>query len=391
MVRKRRQAGGIDRLRSGRYRVRITDPATGERTSLGTFATKADAERAFAQALTEQARGSWVRPSNAAAPLSDYASQWLAARLGRGGAPLRPRVRELYEGQLRLHILPALGDVPLGRLQPAIVRTWYARLLEDGPGASTTAKCYRLLHAILNTAVEESLIATNPCAIRGAGAERVAERRIPTVDQVFDLADAVPTRYRALVLLAAFSGLRRGELLGLRRCDVDVGNRTVTVSVQRQQLANGEHLIGEPKSDAGRRTVTLPPEAWQPLVDHLDHFTAPEDDAWVFTGAKGGPLREAVWQHEWSRARQRIGRPDLHFHDLRHVAATLAAATGAGVKEIMYRIGHSSPQAALRYQHATARRDRTIADGISDLIGTERTNGCEPRRAALLPDTNKVT
>jgi integrase len=375
MARKRRPAGGIDRVGSGRYRVRITDPATGERTSLGTYATKADAERAFAQALTEQGRGSWVRPSNAATPLSDYAAQWLAARLGRGGAPLRPRVRELYEGQLRLHILPALGNVPLARLQPATIRKWYGNLLEEGPGASTTAKCYRLLHAILNTAVEDGLIATNPCTIRGAGAERAAERRIPTVDQVFDLADAVQTRYRALVLLAAFSGLRRGELFGLRRCDVDLGHHTITVDVQRQQLANGEHLIGEPKSDAGRRTVAIPPQAWRPLVDHLDRFTAPEADAWIFTGAKGGPLREAVWQQDWSNARKNIGRPDLHFHDLRHVAATLAAATGAGVKEIMYRIGHSSPQAALRYQHATARRARTIADGISDLIQAERTHG----------------
>jgi integrase len=313
----------------------------------------------------------------------------LAARLGRGGAPLRPRVRELYEGQLRLHILPTLGTVPLDRLQPATIRKWYGALLEDGPGASTTAKCYRLLHAILNTAVEDGLIATNPCTIRGAGAERAAERRIPTVDQVFDLADAVQTRYRALVLLAAFSGLRRGELFGLRRCDVDLDHRTITVAVQRQQLANGEHLIGEPKSDAGRRTVAIPPEAWQPLIDHLDRFTAPEATAWIFTGAKGGPLREAVWQQDWSRARQSIGRPDLHFHDLRHVAATLAAATGAGVKEIMYRIGHSSPQAALRYQHATARRDRTIADGISDLVRVERATDYEPDRAALTADAEQ--
>jgi integrase len=371
MARKRRPMGGIDRLGSGRYRVRITDPATGERLSLGTFATKADAEHAFARAVTEQARGTWVRPAASTTLLRDYAGQWLASRLGRGGAPLRPRVRELYGGQLRLHILPSLGEIPLNQLRPATVRAWYARLLEHGPGASTTAKCYRLLRAILTTAVDDGLIATNPCAIRGAGAEHAPERQIPSVEQVFTLADVVKNRYRALVLLAALSGLRRGELFGLRRGDVDAEHRSVTVAVQRQQLANGEHLIGEPKSGAGKRTVALPPEAWDPLVEHLERFTAEGADAWVFTGAKGGPLREAVWQHEWAKARQSIGRPDLHFHDLRHVAATLAAATGAGVKEIMYRIGHASPQAALRYQHATTRRDRAIADGISDLIRFE--------------------
>lgn len=92
----------------------------------------------------------------------------------------------------------------------------------------------------------------------------------------------------------------------------------------------------------------------------------------MFTGDKGGPLREDVWQHEWASAREKVGLPELHFHDLRHVAATLAAETGADVKEIMYRIGNSSPQAALRYQHASQRRDRSIADGVSTLIQRER-------------------
>lgn len=373
MARKRRQMGGIDRLGSGRYRVRIVDPVTKERISLGTFARKADADRAFALAVSDQARGKWVRPDSGTVLLSDYAQRWLESRLGRSGAPLRPRVRELYEGQLRLHIVPTLGAVPLGRLSPAVVRRWYASLIADGPGSSTTAKCYRLLRAILNTAVEDGILAANPCTIRGAGAENAPERRIPSIDQVFELADAVPHRHRALVLVASFSGLRRGELFGLRRSDVDLGAQTVTVEQQRQQLANGDFVIGPPKSEAGRRTVVLPPEAFEALRDHLELFVLPEPDAWVFTGAKGGPLREAVWQQEWATARKLVGVPDLHFHDLRHVAATLAAATGAGVKEIMYRIGHSSPQAALRYQHATARRDAAIAEGISDLIRRERT------------------
>jgi integrase len=144
---------------------------------------------------------------------------------------------------------------------------------------------------------------------------------------------------------------------------------TVTVAEQRQELASGEQIVGPPKSDAGRRTVALPPEALEALVEHLDRYTPPEPTAWVFTGQKGGPLREGVWHHEWARARRQVGLQDLHFHDLRHLAATLAAATGAGVKEIMYRIGHSSPQAA---QHASTRRDQQIADGTSRIISLER-------------------
>ena len=191
---------------------------------------------------------------------------------------------------------------------------------------------------------------------------------IPTIAQVVELADTVDPRYRALVLLAAYGGLRRGELFGLRRRHVDLARGLVTVEAQRQQLAHGELIVGPPKSDAGRRTVALPPQAIVALQSHLDQWTGPAADDWVFTGAKGGPLRDAVWQHQWDLARRSVGLPDLHFHDLRHVSATLTAATGAGVKEIMHRLGHSSAQAALRYQHATPERDRSIADAISRLI-----------------------
>ena len=258
------------------------------------------------------------------------------------------------------------------------MRSWHSGLVDNGPGATTAAKCYRLLRAILNTAVEDGLLAVNPCTIRGAGAERAPERAIPTIAQVIRLADAVDPRYRALVLLAAFGGLRRGELFGLRRRHVDVATGTVTVEAQRQQLAHGEHVIGPPKSDAGRRTVAVPPQALEALQDHLQRWTEPRPDAWVFTGAKGGALRDAVWQQNWDQARRSIGLPDLHFHDLRHVAATLTAATGAGVKEIMHRLGHSSTQAALRYQHATPERDRAIADAIALLIDAAASATDEP-------------
>ncbi len=377
MAARRRQLGGVDRLPSGRYRVRLTDPATGARVSAGTYTNKADAEKAFASAVTAQDRGTWVAPRTTLT-LADYSGQWLESRLTSKGSRLRPRVRELCEGQLRLHILPTLGRAPLAKLRPTTVRSWYTALVDHGPGAITAAKCYRLLRAILNTAVEDGLLAVNPCTIRGAGAERSPERIIPTVGQVVELADTVDPRYRALVLLAAFGGLRRGELFGLRRRHVDLTRGVVTIEVQRQQLAHGEQIVGPPKSEAGRRTVALPPQAIVAPQSHLDQWTGPAADDWVFTGAKGGPLRDAVWQHQWDVARRSAGLPNLHFHDLRHVSATLTAATGAGVKEIMHRLGHSSAQAALRYQHATPERDRAIAEAISRLIEAAATTDPNP-------------
>lgn len=369
---RRRQLGGIDRLPSGRWRVRIIDPATGQRVSLGTHTTKAQAERAFAAAVTDQQKGAWVAPSAGQVTLSLYASRWVATRLSTRGEPLRPRTRELYEGYLDNHIVPVLGSATLGQLSPAMVRRWHSDLLAEGVGRSTVAKCYRLLRAILNTAVEDRHLVFNPCSIKGAGVEPSDERSIPTLGEVFALADAVDPRYRALVLLAAFCGLRKGELLGLRRMDVDLLHRMIDVRCQRQESRSGEQLIGPPKTAAGRRSLAIPEEVVPALEVHLGTWAAPGPEGLLFVGEHGRGVRSGVWQRDWDRARRSVGLPGLHLHDLRHVAGTLAAATGASTKEIMRRLGHATQDAALRYQHATDERDRELASGIDRLIRAAR-------------------
>ena len=379
MTRQRRTGGGIDRLPSGRYRVRIVTP-DGRRRSLGTHPTKRAAEAAYARAIVDQADGRPFAHAPATTPtFTDYAHAWVDARLTDRGEPLRPRVRDLYSILLRLHILPVLGSTPVAKLTPARVRNWYADLRGgDRPGASTTAKCYRLLRAILTTALEDGLIPANPCTIKGAGVERADERPIPTVAQVHQLVATIEPRMRCLVLLAAFVGLRKSELLGLRRRDIDLDHRTITVAQQRQVDRRGHDLVGPPKTDAGRRTLAIPSTIVAPVATQLDVYAQRGDDGYVFTGQKGGPLAPHVLQAAWAKARAEVGLPNLHLHDLRHLAGTLAASTGAGTKELMYRLGHASQQAALRYQHATSGRDRAIADAIDRLL-------------MLIPDTAEDT
>lgn len=261
--------GGVDKMPSGRYRVRVVDPGSSRRISIGTFATKAEAERAYAGVVTDQGRGTWVTPEDGRVVLNDYAPRWIETRLTSRGEPLRPRTRELYEGELRLHILPTLGRIPLARLTTAQVRSWHSDLLADGPEASTTAKCYRLLRAILTTAIEDGLIAGNPCRIRGAGVEHAEERAVPPIGEVYAMADSVKPRYRALVLMAAFAGLRRGELFGLTRRSIDPLHGTITVSIQRQKKAHGQRLVGPPKTDAAKRTIVVPIEGMVEVEHHL--------------------------------------------------------------------------------------------------------------------------
>jgi integrase len=296
----------------------------------------------------------------------------LESRLTARGDRLRPKTRELYDVFLRLHILPTLGAVQLHQLSTSRIRAWQSKLLVDGPGPSTAAKCYRLLRTILSTAVEDGHLASNPCTIKGAGVEPADERTIPTLDQVDALADTIQPKLRAFVLLAAFVGLRRGELLALTRRDVDLMHRTIDVRVQRQEAKGGGHLVAPPKTDAGRRTVVIPSSLVPVLEMQLERWATPGPDGILFPGAKGGPLRICVWQREWNRTRRALGLEGVRLHDLRHVAGTLAASTGAGTKELMHRLGHASPRAALRYQHATAKRDAAIADAIDAQLDIAR-------------------
>ncbi|MEU6779508.1 site-specific integrase [Nonomuraea angiospora] len=203
------------------------------------------------------------------------------------------------------------------------------------------------------TAADDQIIPRNPCRIRGAGEEKPEERPVLTVAKVFELADLMPVRLRALVLLATFASRRWGEVAALRRMDLDLTARTVSVRQQHVELDTGELLVGPPKSRAGVRTVAIPEAIIPAFRDHLDQFTGPEGDALIFTGSRGGILRRSNFRHaaKWDESTRKIGFPGLHFHDLRHAGNTIAASSGASLKDLMQSMGHDSVRAALIYQH----------------------------------------
>lgn len=234
-------------------------------------------------------------------------------------------------------------------------------------GPVTVAKAYRLLHAILTTAEDDRLIRRNPCRIENAGKEDSPEREIVPLPVVFAIAKAIPVRYRALVLLATFAGLRWGELAGLRRGNIDLDICEIRIIETTAELDSGGLIAETPKSRAGRRTVAFPAELVPELRWHLERFAQPGAPGLVFVGPKGAPLRRSNFRPIWAKACAVAGAPGLHFHDLRHTGGTLAAATGATLKELMARLGHSSPRAAMIYQHATRDRDQVIAKALGGL------------------------
>jgi integrase len=186
---------------------------------------------------------------------------------------------------------------------------------------------------------------------------------------VLALAEAIDKRYRSLVLLAGFGGLRVGELLGLRRCDLDLMHRVVHVRVQALEVVGSGRIVTRPKSEAGVRSVALPASVLDALQDHVVAYGQPGAEGVLFTAPLGGPARRASVNQAWHTACRAVGVDGVHVHDLRHHAATVVARTpGVTTKELMARIGHSSPRAALLYQHATEERDRRVADFLEQQI-----------------------
>jgi integrase len=279
----------------------------------------------------------------------------------------------LYDSLLRNHILPSFAETALADITTRLVRHWHARMLAaDRPGAVTVAKTYRLLRSILATAVEDGLIVKNPCVIKGAGVERSPERPVATIEQVYALAETIDPRYRMLILLATFASMRFGELAALKRSHIDVATGLITVKAAATELNDGTRSVGRPKTDAGRRTVAVPPVLLDELRTHLDTYAQPGPDGLAFVGPAGGPLRRSNWAKTWRPIAARLNLHHLHFHDLRHTGNTLAAATGASTKELMSRMGHSSSRAALHYQHATSERELAIAQRLGEMVSAAR-------------------
>jgi integrase len=362
----KRQFGSIRTLPSDRYQARYQD-SYGYR-HVRTFTTKADANAWLSSEQTDRRRGLWVDPSAGDITFGEYAPTWLDQRFD-----LRPRTLELYEGLLRLHLMPTFEKIPLGDLSPAVIRNWHARLHRaDRPSPNTVAKAYRLLKTILGTAVVDELIPRNPCLIKGASVERTAERTPATINEVYALAGAIDDRYRVLILLAAFTGLRWGELIALTRKHIDLESATVRVVEQYVELKDGSRVLGPPKSEAGVRTVAVPPHIIEELGSHIDRYGNTGKEGLVFPSPDGQPLRRSnFYRRIYQPAAKKAGLPTgFRFHDLRHTGNTLAASTGASTRELMARLGHASPRAALIYQHATASRDQLIAQSISDMVGT---------------------
>lgn len=371
--RTRRSFGRLRQLPSGRWQASYLHNGAVFKAAT-TFPTKSSAGH-WLQAeedlidLDRRRPGEWTPPAERAAKrqaekltLRAYSKTWLANK-----TKLARRTRDLYQSQLDNLILPVLGDLGLTEVTPEHVRSWFAEL---GTAHETrNAQAYGVLNGVFNTALSDDLIDKNPCRIRGAGSVKHAKRSVILLDaaQLTELAAKMPEELRLAVLLAGWCGLRKGEVFALRRCDITADGSVV--SVERAVTYREQRFeAGPTKTRESKRVVSVPPHIRPAVLEHLKRHVEKGREALLFTDpATGGFHGEWHFRGPWDTARKAIGQPELHFHDLRHAAGVMAAQTGATLRELMDRLGHTSPNMSMRYQHTAEGRADALADRLSAL------------------------
>lgn len=377
---------GHVRRRGQNWQARYPDPARGGTHKIErVFRTKREAEDWLVQQQAAVLGGTHISPRQADRPFGDVLDAWQESWDGR----LSPTTLRRYESIIAKYLRPEFGARKIGALTHEVVQRYINRLAADATIAPGTVRnIYAVLRTAMAKGVRMGMVRVNPCTEIDLPRARREEMLFLTADEVRALAEAIDPHYRVLIYTAAYTGLRAGELGGLRRQDVDLLRGVLHV---RRALkdANGRLSLGPTKTHA-QRTITLPRFLRDMLADHLARpapgGTGP--DAPVFWMKSGGPLRHGlVYGRYFKRAvcgytlrgKQVSGalpaaKHNLRFHDLRHTCASLLIAQGAHPKLISARLGHSTIQITLdRYGHLFPSVEEALAEKLDAAFaaGTE--------------------
>jgi integrase len=355
----------ITKRPDGKWRARWRETPGGPQKARH-FDRKMDAERFLDGVRGDLVRGTYVDPRAGLVTFGEFAEAWRARQVHR------PSTVDQVESYLRLHAYPTFGDRPLVSIRQSELQAWVKGRCEVlAPGSVHLA--FRWVSTIFKTAVQDQLIVRSPCT----GVKLPKQNRKPIValevTQVEALAAAVPERYRALILFAAGTGLRQGELFGLTVDRVDFLRKTVTVDRQLSGVAAGEPTFGPPKSPAGFRTVPFGQIVIDELAAHLARWPVGKHGL-VFTNTEGRPLRRSTFGDMWGRARRTAGLPDwATCHDLRHFYVSLLIARGCSVKTVQVVVGHDSAIETLdSYGHWWPDSDDEVREAVDLVLGVQR-------------------
>jgi len=302
-----------------------------------------------------------VAPENGKVTFARWVDEWRGTTVD-----LRSSTRARYERDLRLHILPRFGQAQLAQIRPRHVRVWLAEMSASGIPVSAIRRRFSAFRKIMGDAVAMETIAGSPCRGVTPPAEERLDIRVLSAAEVAELAAAMPKWCATWVWVAAFTGLRWSEMIGLRRCDIDLLRRASTVRRQIIEVGSRFEGFGELKKNAAKRTIDLPAFLCEMLETQLEDRAQPGLEGLVFVNTRGNPPHLSSFTSQtWRTARDKVGRPDLRWHDLRHTAVALAIANGAHPKAIQERMGHASITITLdRYGHLFPSIGLPVADGL---------------------------
>ena len=346
--------------RSGRvsWQARWRDPRGAQRSK--NFRRRIDAEQFLITVQARKLAGTYIDPQAGRIRLGDFARQATAGWVNR-----RDSTKARDESYLRSLVLPTFAEMPIGRIGLFDVQEWVNDLDVDGYAPATIRKAYQLLGRILTDAVKGGLIATSRCQDVDLPKIEHTEKRFLTPDEIALLADTITPRYRALIITAAYTGCRIGELTALDTDRYQPDQRIIRIERSLAEV-RGHLRFGHPKTAAARRAITLP--TWLPHIinQHLADYP-PGPDGLLFTAPQGGPIRRNAFRSRvWLPAvAASVGQP-MRFHDLRHSHVALLIAEGAHPAIIASRLGHTSVKTVLDvYGHLYQGLDRNAADTLN--------------------------
>lgn len=345
------------------YLVRWREPGVPKvrSESLPTFEA---ARHKKSQVEVSIATGLYVSADERLVPLGRYLTT-----IFESNSRLRASTRMVQGRIISKHITSSrLAGIPVGKVDAGVMREFFADLEANGASSNTALACYQILSTVLRTAHEEGLLPRYPLAHIPRPRPTKADARFLGPQEIEALASEVPERYRVLVLAAAYSGLRIGELAALQATDIDILRRTITVRRSATRTPAGYVLGDDTKTAAGRRKVEIPAFLAQELGAYIGRYP-PASDGRIFTAPRGGFISSGILHEVWHSACARAGlEPAPRFHDLRHTAVALAIQQGAHPLEIKERMGHTSIQITMdRYGHLFPGMDRELASRLGDV------------------------
>lgn len=342
----RRGFGSVRKLPSGRWQARYRDPEGELRPAETTFATKADADAWLATTQHELRVGEWIDPDLGERTLDSWALQWLHSQ-----SHLKPKTRASYESLLLSRVLPELGHMALVELRPSHIQAMVSRFMTEGVSASRTRQCVMVLSQIMKAAVADGLIRANPCLAVKQPRLPKTEMRVLTSIEVERVAAEVDDRYRILVYVLAYCGLRWGEAIALTHGDVDLAAGRIRV-VRSLADVNGHPYLGSTKTYQ-RRSVVVPTFLCAELAEHMNRYGGPDRGDLVFAAPESNFIRYGNFiARQWHPALEFADVERTGVHILRHTCASLLVSAGAPIKAIQAQLGHSSAEMTLnRYSH----------------------------------------